>query len=525
MPDNLLTRSLWPDYEIADYSEQLAELIIANDVYEGTSRLAACGETYLPKFPLEEPDDYKKRLANTVLFNMHERTVAALVGMVFRKNPVLADDVPDSIKADWENIDLEGTHGDVFLRELFTWAIVDGHDYLFIDAPPSVRNSIKGRKATYEDQLKSGNRPYWCIRRKRDVLNWRIKNVRGRRVVTQVTMREWVHQDIGTFGENIYARYRVLRPGYYEVWEALEPDSRAYKKGQLFKVVEQGQTDLNYIPLYPIYTRRKQQRMMVSSPMLMSIVHENLLHYRLSSDYHNILHYANVPILATVNEMDDGISALGAAVKLKLSKDGDAKWVEHSGSAVEHARTEILDTEMRVAKLGLAALAPKGDVEQTATEQLLDVAAESSELAGAARNLEDGAESGLMTHAELRNEKMRKRDKKTEGGSLRLNDEFVHMILDTAKLAVYDNMVTTRKLSLETFWKILVKHGDLPPDFSEADEQERIKANIINFPSADAGPIDIRSTSGNPADNQGKGKVKNKDVMPAGKAGPRKRAA
>ena len=93
---------------------------VCRDVFAGTERMRERRTTYLPLFPGEKrrPAMYDARLERTVLFNALQRTVQGLVGMMFRVDPVLDDDVPDEIAGErkennegghWENIDLAGT--------------------------------------------------------------------------------------------------------------------------------------------------------------------------------------------------------------------------------------------------------------------------------------------------------------------------------------------------------------------------------------------------------------------------------
>ena len=55
-----------------------------DEIHEG-------GEKWLPKLSLETDDDYKKRLYMTPYFNATWRTIIALRGLMFRKDPVVSD--------------------------------------------------------------------------------------------------------------------------------------------------------------------------------------------------------------------------------------------------------------------------------------------------------------------------------------------------------------------------------------------------------------------------------------------------
>ena len=92
-------------------------LKLVRDLWEGAEKVRDMGHEYLPQAPGEDAANYAIRLKRSVYHNFYRRTVEGLTGLIFRKDPVLGEDVPPLIAEHWENIDLCGTHGDVFLRD------------------------------------------------------------------------------------------------------------------------------------------------------------------------------------------------------------------------------------------------------------------------------------------------------------------------------------------------------------------------------------------------------------------------
>jgi len=68
------------------------------DTVAGTLRLRECGPEYLPPEPAEKDEHYKYRRLRSIFFNAVDRTLNGLVGMVFRNDPKLADNVPEIIR-------------------------------------------------------------------------------------------------------------------------------------------------------------------------------------------------------------------------------------------------------------------------------------------------------------------------------------------------------------------------------------------------------------------------------------------
>ena len=142
--------------------EQVPATTICRDLWPGTLSVRAKGEDYLPMAPREDRRFYNPRLALSVFFNAFRQTIVALVGLIFRKDPQLGDDVPPQIVEHWENIDLEGTHGDVFVRQVTQDAMTVGHGAILVEFPDT------GGAQNREQERDI--RPYWVPYRKEDIL-------------------------------------------------------------------------------------------------------------------------------------------------------------------------------------------------------------------------------------------------------------------------------------------------------------------------------------------------------------------
>ncbi len=95
-----------PSYLNQSYRDMRRAWRIVDDVAQGTLRLRAAGSEYLPIEPAEDERDFKIRLERAIFFNAFERSLHGLVGMVFRKEPRLGQDVSEFIRgsADTEGI-------------------------------------------------------------------------------------------------------------------------------------------------------------------------------------------------------------------------------------------------------------------------------------------------------------------------------------------------------------------------------------------------------------------------------------
>src|SRR5215470_9370237 len=75
---------------------------IMADTVAGTLHLRNCDSlssaSYLPPEPAEDTGHYRYRKSRAIFFNAVDRTINGLVGMVFRKEPKLGDDVPEVVR-------------------------------------------------------------------------------------------------------------------------------------------------------------------------------------------------------------------------------------------------------------------------------------------------------------------------------------------------------------------------------------------------------------------------------------------
>ena len=479
-----------PSFESAGYKEQIADWTIVDDCFRGNRAIVDKGREYLPQHEKESEEAYAVRLARSTFWNAYKRTVQGLVGMVFRKNPQLADDVPATIAGDKskknagghaEDIDLQGNHLDVFSREVFRWALNDGHACILVDMPKAITS--ENPEATLADERAAGVRPYWVLYRKDQIKNWRTTRVNGVVVLVQVSLYEKVCEPSGEFGEEEIEQYRVLSPGSWRIYR------RASEEGAWI-IFDEGTTSLDVIPLVEIATNPDEK--LVSKPPLLDLAHENLRHYRLRSDLDHILHYATVPILVEdLGEASGSLESLSPDAEkgdktispnsiYRVGKGGSLSYVEPNCSGVERAQAEIEGSRENMSSLGLALLESK--VQKTATESTLDYEAESSELGSMARSLEDGLEQALKLHANYLGEK--------SGGSVKINRDFSRVALDPSMISQLSSMVAADELPIEELWKLMQQAEILSPDFDAAKALAQLKASIADRAAYPTPPTD-----------------------------------
>jgi len=482
-----------PDTRGVAQQDAKKALTIVRDVYAGTLKLREKGEDYLPKFPREI--NYEGRRKSAVLFNAFKRTVKGLTGMVFRKKLELLEDVPEEIRgreADdnagtpaveghSKNIDLAGRDLEDFAADLFEDAQIDGHGDIFVDMQPVDPNEVM----TLLDEARRNIRPYWIAVPKANVIRAQTRRVGGKTVLRRYAFEQTTTEPDGDFGEK-----RVRRVRDYQLERVTTDDGelrvrvkftifreRAEKgpDGQKWDTEREGHLTIDEIPVATAYTSR--EGFMRSTPPLLDLALENILHYQIRSDRMNTLHIAGVPIPIYIgldeSEEDDEELKVGSDHGVVVPMGGDAKYLEPQGTALDSTRDELQDIERRMALLGLSMLMSESRSAETATSKRIDKSESDSQLDRAAKSLETALGEALRLHAKWLVEEA-KRDDKISGGTIRVNRDFMKDPMDPQTARLLSDLVGKRQLSIDTMWESLELGEILPPGFDAELEVERL---------------------------------------------------
>jgi len=437
---------------------QEAATLMMRDLWEGTHAMRAAAQQYLPQAPGETSAAYQDRLSRAVFFNATRRTVEGLAGLVFQKDPALKDDVPKLIRGDeavvghWENIDGEGTHGDVFARDLLQDSLLVGHTAILVDFPKT------GGRLNRAEEAALGVRPYWVAIRKEDILSWRTDQVGGARVLTQLVLRETRQVPVGEFGETAETLYRVF---YRDERGLVGFRLLGVTKEQSVVLVDEGTyPTLTEIPVAEVKTSGARS-MFDSDPPLLDLGYLNVAHYQQWSDYAYAIHKTNVPFLfgkglaSVYDEAGKKIDKIVVGPNTSILDEGqqaDMKYVAHDGASLGESRQALEDLKNDMGTLGLAMLAPQKRVAETAEAKRLDKSVSDSALAVAARALQDALERALGFHAQyLRLE---------DGGSVTINRDFEALLMEASVMTAFAALVD-KGFPVRPVLEALVRFGRL----------------------------------------------------------------
>lgn len=421
----------------------------------GTDAMRKAGKTYLPQWPGEEDKAHATRLAVATLFPAYQRTIEVLGAKPFSKPVTLGDDVPAKVKALCEDVDRQGRNLHAFLAEVGQEALGYGFSGILTDHPPTKDKDGKTLYVTKADESAAGVRPYFVQVHPRSILGW-LSDKDG---LSQLRLLESVEVPDGDFDVKLIEQVRVLSRGAWETWRKVEN-----KSDNEWAPYESGVTTLSKIPFVPVYGNRLA--FMMARPALLELAHANVEHWQSKSDQQNILHVARVPILFAkmLGENTSITVGTGSAVKSE-SPDGDLKFVEHTGAAIEAGRLSILDIEDRMRQAGAELLVIKpGNI--TESQTLADNEQGACALQKVAENIEDAADQALQFMADFLGE--------ATGGHVTLFKDFGAATLAeaTAELLLKTNQAG--KLSDESLHEEFQRRGIIKPDTNWGAEKERI---------------------------------------------------
>jgi len=435
----------------------------------GTKAMRAAGEKYLPKFPREDDQSYEYRKKTSTLFNGFSRTMENMAAKPFAE-AITNTDI-DPVAEEWlDNIDQCGNNLTVFAHQLLMEGMGKGLTHVLVDFPTAVKEDGTPRYWTKAAEQAAGVRPYAIHIKPTQVLGWRSeKGANGAEVLTMFRFMESIEEPDGDFGTTATPQIRVLTPG---AWATYRKSTDVTQKGE-WTLFQQGVTTLDFIPLVTFYTKRTG--FMTAAPPLLDLADLNIKHWQSSSDQDSILHTARVPILAVIGLQDDDKVEIGAKSLLRIPMDGDAKYVEHTGAAIEAGRVSLQDLETQMRAMG-AELLVETQVTTTATQNNIEDSEAKCQLARMVEGLEDSLDN-VMTI-------MHRWMKMEYKGSIDIFDDFASdTVLASASpfIIALVQLVNNRLLDKESAFEEMQRYGIINPDKAWKDIQAKLELEAPMF--------------------------------------------
>ena len=255
-------------------------------------------------------------------------------------------------------MDRFGTPAGAFMKQVATAAGVEGHTFVLVDAPSGLL------PATRAEEMSLRMRPYLVHLLPSQVLDWEFELDDP---VGFGRLKRVVLADPAEPGNRAPARFRVWTPESWSVWQV----GSSGGADALPKVVSEGENPLGVVPLVPIYNLRVGQFMGEST--IEDIAPLNHALYQKTSILDEAEYWAGFPQLVIFTDEEVAEVELSQSRALQFRPGDEARFIEHSGAAIESLRTTVQEIKQDIFRIALKQITesrPTAGVESAAKKRL-----------------------------------------------------------------------------------------------------------------------------------------------------------
>jgi Domain of unknown function (DUF4055) len=459
-----------------DYDLMRSRWKMARDCSAGSHEVKAAGTTYLPALaghdPRKKDDPYWDYVRRGLYYNATGRTVDGLVGMVFRKPPVV--EVPAAAEKLTEDVDLMGRRLEEFAKALLRELLITGRAGVLVDhtVPPAER------------------RPYMRMYFAEDILDIVEEVIGGAVVPTMIRVREVFEEpsDTEEFAtkEIIQIRVMELVNGVYQqrVFRRLDDASFPAEADEEITPTVDGET-LDFIPFWVFSVEEGGRPSVIYPPPLIDLCEVNLCHYRQEADYRNALHMAGVPTLFVSGTRNDSGEVKVGSAEVQFLEEADAKayFVSYGAEGAAAIRQSLDDLQQMMAFLGARMLQPEKRAAEAAETAQIHRQGEISVLGSIANSINSRLTLALqfmLDWALISGDEAK----------LELNDDFAPTQAPPALLAEMMKAWQSGAISHDSLWAFM-QAGELVDPRRTAEEERALVEEEQPEPEAETQEIDL----------------------------------
>lgn len=452
-----------------DYQKMLPKWQRCRDCVSGQDAIHDAGETYLPRLTDQSDSAYLAYKNRAQFYNCFWRTVAALSGMMFRKNPIV--ECSDNIAGMLEDVNLSNITFDVFAYQIAIEIMTTGRVGVLIDYP---NQQVQGM--TLAEASRLNLRPTMQQYRAETVINWRVKRINNvNKLVLLVLTEDLVTIEGDGFIEKYETVYRVLD---------LVDDSKY--RVRLFRVNDKKENEQIGDDLYPMMNGKNidfipfifigidDTTPPVDEPPLIDLADVNIAHYRLDADHKHGLHFTGLPtpIISgyTPSEGSSDLYIGSTAAWVFPDSNAKAAYLEFTGQGLAAIKEEKESLVGQMAILGARLLASEKKATETAQTAQIHRAGESSVLSAIANTISSGLTWALNVFSQWGGSQ--------DECSVEINTEFLPPELTSQELATWLQawQQGAPGFSDEGLFSLLQKRELIASGVTLEDEQERISS-------------------------------------------------
>lgn len=375
------------------------------DAAEGQEVIHEQGSVYLPKLTGQTSKEYKSYVDRALYYNATQRTIDAMTGLLFRKDPNLS--LPSAMD-DWiSNIDFNGNDLKSFAEDLAEEVITVGRYGLLVEYP-NVNVVREGDELSQKDFEDNNIRPFFAKYVAESIINWRTKTVNNQSILSMVVLKEQIEEPSvnDEFDTNSQTVYRVLdldeETGSYR--QRLFLDNTLNNNFTLLSEIypTKNGENLKFIPFFIVSANGLEND--IKKPPILDLVNVNISHYRSTADLEHGAHFTALPTAVITGhspEKDSDPKKIGAATAWILSEqDAKVSFLEFTGTGLNALEKRIDKKEQQMATLGARMLASEKASSETYETHLIKRQGENSALSSIAQSVSDAILSALTVAAD-----------------------------------------------------------------------------------------------------------------------------
>lgn len=447
------------DTHHSQYSKMLPIWNRCNDAVEGQQAVHNAGKVYLPELKDQTPDDYNAYKLRASFFNASGRTLDGLVGMVFRKAPVIEATGIDNILAD---VDLAGSTLTTFAERVTREVLKLSRIGVLVEYP-----QVSAQPRNLAEASQNNLRPYASVYEAKTILNWRIGRINNVSQPVMVALQEEYTVSDDGFEKKTAEQVRVLKLEQMqykqEVWRKNEKQEWALIDTVI--PLMKGKP-LDFIPffLFGAQCNSFDEQM----PVLLDLVDLNMAHYRVTADYEHGCHFAGLPtaVVSGYTANDNEKLYIGSATAW-VFPDANAKasFLEFTGQGLQALENNLERKEKQMASIGARMLEQQKNGVESEGAMQMRANGESSVLASIATLISLQLSKMLTFMAQWSGV--------ASDVTVQLNTDYLPVGMTSAELAELVKAWQSGAISFDTMFENL-KRGEVVAESRTVEEEQEL---------------------------------------------------
>lgn len=462
---------LYPEWSHPDVLYWAPIWCSIRDCLLGSQEIKSKQEFYLPR--LEEMDDneYIAYLDRAVFYNMLTRTVEALSGTIFQRDPKVQD-----IDQRW----LDALNDGDSTAEGISFA-----EFLVQIAEALIQ---MGRFGVLLDRDADGNRaPFFRGYDTENILDWQVEKVDGRDTVVQIVLREFEEVTTRRVGErrdwrvvtrvlslDIEDGKRIYRQYIYEA-DGLTADLSQITPEVVTPTMRGRPFD--FIPFQ--FFGAKLNTPTVSRPPMADICDLNLAHYKAYAHLEHGRFYTAMPIwYVAVNPTSQQRPEykLGSSMVWEVAQGEKPGIIEFNGNGLKFLETSLQDKETQIAMIGGRFVAGAArSISESDEQASLNEKNERSLLLRLVKNINSGA-------TRLVNWWLEWQDVREPKAEVELNTAFIFDQFGARELRAAHAMYAEGIIPV-TALHLYLQKAEVVPDWMDIEEFKKLLSLVDEFPN------------------------------------------